>query len=176
MKVFASLSVCVIGRAASAKPYDVLGSIDVGTLENSIFSWHGALFLLENIGSKYIDHVGGEFDGHSYARIRHLDSGAVVVNISSTIGYGFISAFPDYTHDRVWLFGTNHDRGGSGPPAGYRCPGQNVTSWWAYGSNLTHWDTACTDALSADNVEVAHVGLPPPTLPSPRPSSAMAAA
>jgi hypothetical protein len=93
----------------------------------------------------------------------------VVANISSSIGYGFISAFPDYAHNRVWLFGTNHDRGGPGPPGGYRCPGQTVTSWWTTdpdGGDLTAWDTACTDAVSADNAEVSRVSAPPPTLPA----------
>jgi len=153
---------------STQRPYTVAGTIDVGTLENSIFSWHGTLYLLENINSQYDDQAGNwcpEFDGHSYARVRRLHDGVVVSNISSTIGYGFISAFPDYKHDRLWLFGTNHDRSGHGPSGGYRCPGQSVTAWWAQGADLTHWDMACTDALSADNVEVAAVHKPPSTLP-----------
>jgi hypothetical protein len=125
--------------------------------------------LLENANSGYDDNAGKwfpEFKGHSYARVRRLDNGVVIANISSTIGYGFISPYPDYTHNRVWLFGTNHDRGGPGPPGGYRCPGKTVTSWWAEGGDLTHWETACTDAVSADNVEVASVASPPHTLPA----------
>lgn len=66
----------------------------------------------------------------------------------------------------MWLFGTNHDRGGPGPPGGYRCAGKTVTAWWTPdGADLTRWETACTDAASDDNVEVASVGAPPPTLP-----------
>ena len=151
-------------------PYTVDGTIDVGTLENSIFSWHGTLYLLENIGAGYIDdasHWYPEFAGHSYCRVRRLLDGVVVANISSSIGYGFISAFPDYEHDRLWLFGTNHDRSGKGPPGGYPCPGQTVTAWWTDGktNDLTRWERACTDAVSADNVEVASVAAPPSTLP-----------
>ena len=149
------------------KPYTVEGTIDVGTLENSVFFWHDTLYLLENINSGYIDQAGHwfpEFNGHSYARIRRLDNGAVITNISSSIGYGFLSAFPDYKYDRLWLFGTNHDRSGHGPPGGYRCPGQTVTSWWSDGAELTKWETACTDAVSRDNVEVSSVAAPPPTV------------
>jgi hypothetical protein len=45
-----------------------------------------------------------------YARIRDFATGVVVVNISSTAGYGFISALPDYEHGTLWLFGTKADR------------------------------------------------------------------
>lgn len=38
---------------APPKPYKVEGTIDVGTLENSIFSWKGSLYLLENVNSGY---------------------------------------------------------------------------------------------------------------------------
>ena len=155
--------------AAPPKPYTVAGTVDVGTLENSIFSWHGTLYLLKNNSSGY-DIYGGrwfpEFDGHSHARVRRLNDGVVVSNISAIIGYGFISAFPDYTHNRLWLFDTNHDHSGNGPPGGYRCPGHNVTSWWAQGIELTNWGMAYTDALSTDNVEVARVDAPPSTLPA----------
>ena len=151
-------------------PYTVQGAIDVGTLENSIFSWKGVLYLLENVNEGYHDSAGKyfpAFKGHSYARVRRLMDGVVLVNITSTIGYGFISAFPDYKHDRVWLFGTNHDRGGKGPEGGYRCTAsQAVTAWWTLsGDDLTMWDTACTDATSADNVVVSYVASPPSTLP-----------
>lgn len=152
------------------KPYQVQGSYEVGTLENSLFSWKGALYLLENVNSGYAANAGvwfPEFKNHSYARIRRFDNGVVVCNISSSIGYGFVSAYPDYEHDRVWLFGTNHDRSGKGPRSGYPCPGKTVTAWWsAGGADLTHWGRACTDAVSADNVEVASVALPPHTLPA----------
>ena len=89
--VLVALAFALVGRAAAAAlPYQVRGSIDVGTLENSVFSLGGTMYLLENINSGYIDNAGrwfDEFRGHSYARVRRLDDGVVVVNISSTIGY-----------------------------------------------------------------------------------------
>ena len=32
------------------------------------------------------------------------------MNITSSIGFGFLSAFSDYTTETVWLFGTANDR------------------------------------------------------------------
>lgn len=124
--------------------YTVHGSIDVFTYENTVFYWHGVMYNLENIPCKYWDHVScttmytgaspvdppqaGIWDpswgNNSYARIRELDSGRVVANVSSTKGFGFISAFPDYEvqrpvrslalttgqHDTLWLFGTPANR------------------------------------------------------------------
>lgn len=49
--------------------YEVEGSIDVGTLENSMFYWKGVMYLLENLGCGYIDHAGNwfpEFKGYIY--------------------------------------------------------------------------------------------------------------
>eukprot|EP00662_Eupelagonemidae_sp_cell21_P052985 gene52985-16176_t len=74
---------------APARSYDVLGSIDVGTLETSIFLWDG---------------------GHSYARIRELKTGRIVANVSETIGYSFVSAFPDAEKGKMWLVGNGEDR------------------------------------------------------------------
>ena len=80
-----------------------------------------------------------------------------------------MSAYVDRSRNRLWIFGTNHDRGGPGPPGGYRCPGLAVTSWWVEEADLaddSKWQTACTDAVSRDNVEVARVRTPAPTLPN----------
>ena len=89
--VLAAFAFALVGRtAAAALPYQVQGSISVGTLENSVFSLGGTKYLLENINSGYTDNAGrwfDEFRGHSYARVRRLDDGVVVVNVSSTIGY-----------------------------------------------------------------------------------------
>ena len=59
-------------RAPTPSPppylYTVEGSIDVGTLENSVFQWKGKMYLLENFGCGYIDHAGKwfpQFKGHS---------------------------------------------------------------------------------------------------------------
>ena len=61
-----------------------------------------------DIPCTYQDHAGQwfpAFKGHSYARIRDFMTGEVVANISSTIGFGFVNSFPDYDHNRLWLFG-----------------------------------------------------------------------
>lgn len=39
--------------APSPRPYDSIGSIDVGTLENTIFWWRNKTYVLENIGCNY---------------------------------------------------------------------------------------------------------------------------
>lgn len=107
----------VLARApqATAKKqhYTVEGSIDVFTYENTLFYWRETMYVLENIPCKYADHASRwfpEYANNSYARVRELASGRVVANISSTIGWGFISAFTDYSNDRVWLFGTHANR------------------------------------------------------------------
>jgi len=137
--------------------YEVQGSIDVDTLENSIFYFHGVLYLLENIGCGYAEHAGKwfpDFEGHSYARIRELKTGHVVSNISSSIGFAFISAFPDYKHDRVWLFGINFDRCHGTHKGNY------VNSWWS--SDLVVWDNApAVQNYSTYNTEVSAVDLAP---------------
>ena len=64
-----------------------------GTLENTIFWWHNHTFVLENIGCNYADHAGEwfpAFKGHSYARVRDFENGAVVANLTSSIGFGFV--------------------------------------------------------------------------------------
>eukprot|EP01013_Petalomonas_cantuscygni_P023302 TRINITY_DN44719_c0_g1_i1.p1 TRINITY_DN44719_c0_g1~~TRINITY_DN44719_c0_g1_i1.p1 ORF type:complete len:429 (-),score=41.40 TRINITY_DN44719_c0_g1_i1:113-1399(-) len=114
-------------------PYHILGSVDVGTDENSIFAWGDKLFLLENIPCSYLDHAGQwfpRFANHSYARIRDAYTGVVVINISTSIGFGFISAFVDADlgrGPRLWLFGVPVDR----------CRGTyaatTVFAWWSDG-------------------------------------------
>lgn len=70
-------------------PYEALGTVDVGTLETSIFMLNGTRYIQDNIGCGYIDHwgnwPGGEaFKGHSYVRIRELASES---DRSSRIGF-----------------------------------------------------------------------------------------
>lgn len=139
------------------KPYTVHGSIDVGTLENSLFLWKSTMYVLENLGCGYIDHAGlwfPAFKGHSYARVRQLDSGIVIANISSTIGFAFISAFPDYKYNRMWLFGVDVERCNGT----YR--GTKVQAWWS--NNLLDWktDVAIPD-YKTYNVEVSAVPKSP---------------
>lgn len=79
------------------RPYEQLGSIDIGTYENTIFWWAKHTYVLENIPCTYEDHAGRWFPwfaNHSYARIRDFDTGKLVANISSTVGFGFVNSFP----------------------------------------------------------------------------------
>lgn len=93
--------------------YTVEGTVDVFTYESTPFYWAGTVYLLENIPCEYADHASRwfpEYANQSYVRIRELRSGHVVANVSETIGWGFVTAFPDYEHQRVWLFGTGANR------------------------------------------------------------------
>lgn len=135
--------------------YTKQGSIDVGTFENTIFYWKGKLYNVENIPCSYWEHAGvwdPAWGNHSYARIREFESGIIVSNISSSLGFGFISAFPDYETGIVWLFGTPSDR----------CLGngnaKTVQSWWS--TDLVTWDTALAFnyGIHTYNIEVTRVG------------------
>ena len=134
-----------------------LGSIDVGTFENTIFYWHGVLLNLENIPCTYWSHAGvwdSSWGNHSYARVRELNSGRVITNISLTRGYGFVSAFPDYDSDTLWLFGTPADRcSGNGSPT-------TVQAWWTRDPALQTWNTALAFDYGSvtHNVQVTRVG------------------
>lgn len=133
------------------------GSIDVGTFENTIFYWPPAqrLYLIENIPCSYDGHAGNwdaSWGNHSYGRIREFVSGRVIANISSSIGFGFISAFVDDEHGRAWLFGTPADRcSGNGAPT-------SVQAWWS--DDLLTWQTALAFDLGSatHNVQVTKVG------------------
>ena len=86
-----------------------------------MFYWQEKMYVLENIPCKYWGHAGiwdPSYGNKSYARIRDFQTGVVVVNISSSIGYGFISALPDYDHGTLWLFGTHADRCARNSPNG----------------------------------------------------------
>ena len=90
-----------------------------------------------------------------YARVRDLETGVVLSNITSTIGHAFISAFADYKHDRLWLFGIDLDRCVHGTKKG-----NNVISWWS--EDLIHWDAATAISnFSTYNTEVSAVPVPP---------------
>ena len=85
----------------------------MGTNENSMFWWKGGLYIFENVPCYYSAHAARWFPAFvnaSYARIRHFDTGEIVANISAKIGYGFITPFPDYEQDKLWLFGSQCNR------------------------------------------------------------------
>ena len=136
--------------------YARMGSIDVGTFENTIFYFAQTLYLVENIPCSHVEHAGiwepARWGNHSYARIREFVSGRVVANISSSAGFGFVSAFVDDEHGRVWLFGTPADRcGGNGAPT-------SVQAWWS--RDLLTGDTALAFDYGqvTHNVQVTKVG------------------
>lgn len=162
------------------RPYESIGSVDVNTLENTLFWWANHTYILENIGCGYIDHAGAwfpEFAGHSYARVRDFTTGAVVANISSSIGFGFINAFPDYDHNRLWLFGTPADRchGNCGACSGAACPNRtpctSIQSWWTSLRVPTHFDTAVAVPAGTAGLQhtynqgVSRVRVPGPGMP-----------
>ena len=115
--------------------YTKVGSIDVNTYENTIFYFRGVVYVLVNIPCSYPDHAGVYWPeiwgNHSYARIQELDSGLIIVNITSTREFGFVSAYADYDSDTLWLFGTPADR-----CACSTCNAQSVQSWWTTDSAL----------------------------------------
>jgi hypothetical protein len=146
---------------ALQRPYDVLGSIDVGTGESSIFLFKGTHFILDNIFCGWIDHYGQwdpAFAGHSYVRIRELQSGKVIANVTATIGTSFVSAFVDREHGpTVWLSALAVDR----------CVAQCGDGVLALSStDLVTWTSATAVAgVHTCNTEVARVEHPPASLP-----------
>ena len=51
----------------------------------------------------------------SYFRLRNLDTGVVIANISESKHLGFGSAFMDHDHKKVWAFGCNRGASGNWP-------------------------------------------------------------
>jgi hypothetical protein len=147
--------------------FEKVGAVDVGTYENTLVYWHEKLLLLENIPCSYRGHAGewdASWGNHSYARLRDFSTGAILANISSTKSFGFISAFPDYDHDTLWLFGTPVDRCiSNGSPT-------TVQAWWTNDSSLQSWSTALAYDLGqvTHNVQVTYVGPRGGALPAAR--------
>jgi hypothetical protein len=152
--------------------YTVRGAIEVDTNENTLFQWEGELYVLENIPCYYSQHASKwdpAYNNSSYARIRRMDSGKIVVNISSTIGFGFVSAFVDETPPgrgsgapAMWLFGSRCNRCPHTPKTRQGCaPNRTVQSWRAVGS-LLHWESSAVGGtFETFNVQVSRVTTPP---------------
>ena len=85
---------------------------------------------------------------------------SVLVNITSTRGFGFLSALTEYDTGTLWLFGTPADR----------CQGNGdattVQAWWTTDPTLQAWSTALAFDYGKHtyNVQVTKVA-PPPGLP-----------
>ncbi len=163
------------------------GTFDVNTGESSLFLWSGAgphrgqLMIFETINAKYPDMPYGP--RISYYRLRNLDTGVVVVNISESQHMGFGSAFMDHDHGRVWLFGCNRGASSVGVPADRGCGVLNQsapdgrgrpwdgTVWALWSIDLMHWEgPELTDvAWSGPNTATARVRGPThPSLPQHR--------
>ena len=163
------------------RDYKIRGAIEVDTNENTLFLWRAALYVLENIPCYYSQHASRwdpRYANASYARIRRMDTGEIVTNVSSSIGFGFVSAFVDEDLDTVWLFGSACNRcphpGGGGQGCGGGARGGRVQAWSnrPNRSALLDWDTAAVaGTYPTYNVEVTRVrsttgqqqavGLPP---------------
>eukprot|EP00041_Stephanoeca_diplocostata_P003034 m.31478 g.31478 ORF g.31478 m.31478 type:complete len:923 (-) comp13977_c0_seq1:581-3349(-) len=153
------------GSSSSPPPppplYDVMGSIAVGTLENSLFLWNNQMYVLENMICSDPNHAGRwdpRFAGHSYARIRNLTDGTIIANVSQTIDHAFVSSFPDYEHGRLWLFGIDVNRchGMSGS--------RSVDGFWS--SDLVTWHSGTAiHNIATYNVEAAYVDTTPAGMP-----------
>lgn len=166
------------------------GVYDVVMCETSMFYWPPTkkLILLESVcrgpanpGWKnpygyYWGHAETwlpEYKNHSYFRIRDFETGNILTNISTSIGFGFGSAFVDYDHGpTAWVFGTPKDRDDPnlprpyGPPIYKNCRSNDMSdptlrcggvwAWWS--TDLIHWQRAQTDVLwSGANVDVGRV-------------------
>ena len=145
-------------------PYSKLGVYDVQVYETSLSYWkkEKRLIVTESIPCGYWGHEEQRdplYKNHSYFRIRDFETGKVISNIKTSIGFGFGNAFVDYEFDKFWIFGTPNDRCRNqnrpfGPPVNETNIG--VYSWWS--SNLVNW-TRCktTVTWNGPNVDVAKV-------------------
>ena len=119
-----------------------------------------------------------EYRNHSYIRIRDMQSGHVVQNISLSIGFGFGAAFVDYDHGTLWISATANDRvnGGTaprpyGPPHDHSCGGHwECNGVWVFNSSdLLSWTRRQTDVTwNGPNTDIARVYHSPahPTPPN----------
>jgi len=117
-----------------------------------------------------------EYRNHSYIRIRDMESGNVIQNISLSIGFGFGAAFVDYDHGQLWISATANGRSSPtaprpyGPPHDHSC---SETHWecngvWVFNSSdLTTWTRRQTDVTwNGPNTDIARV-YPSPAHPTP---------
>ena len=85
-----------------------------------------------------------------------------MLNISSSIGYGFVSAFVDEDLDTVWLFGSTCNRcAPHGQGCGGESPGGTVQAWSNRKdkTSLMQWDSTpgVVGPHRTYNVEVTRV-------------------
>ena len=162
---------CVAARRVD---FTVRGAIEVDTNENTVFLWKSMLYVLENIPCYYSQHASRwnpAYANASYARIRDFTTGAIVTNISSSIGFGFLSAFVDESPPgsdagpQLWLFGSPCNRcggkpgGGGGKAGGQGCAATRQVQWWkASDASMASWTTGLAGGtVKTFNVEVSRV-------------------
>lgn len=153
-----------VQSTAAASLFNKVGSLEVGTYENTVFYWGGSMYILENIACTYWGHAGlwqpSIWGNHSYARIRDLTTGQVLVNITATLQAAFITPFTDYDTNTLWLFGTPTDRCHTNGHA------TAVWAWWVPAGAEFAQDTAWqgpvkvldTGGQRTYNVQVTKVG------------------
>ena len=142
--------------------------------ENTQFRWtDGALYMMES-HAHGCDTVFGAIgynttrDGDcSYFRVRHMDTGRVLANVSASLGHAFFSATVDYgatPAPRLWVFGPAHARGNKLHPG--PCDGDGnwtgcyIGAWSS--TDLVHWSDAAVavplpDHHAAFNMRVTMV-------------------
>lgn len=110
-------------------------------------------------------------------RIRDLATGAIVANISHSIGFGFGAAFVDYDHGTLWISATPYDRQHNNSTRPFGPPSTNCGHWGCgvyvfNSSDLVSWTRAKTDVdYSGPNTDIARVysspqhPVPPNLLP-----------
>ena len=106
------------------------------------------------------------FSGHSYYRVRDFtpgSGGAVIANLSLSLGFAYGSAYVDHARARFWVFGTPHDR------CGHAVMPNNtgVYAFYSDDAQLRTWTRVRTDVpWNVDgkgyNVAVAGVAAPSP--------------
>lgn len=109
------------------------------------------------------------FLNHSYIRIRDMETGVVVSNISTSIGFGFGAAMVDYDHGNLWISATANDRASItprpyGPPTDHDPECKFGSHWecngvWVFNSSdLKTWTRRKSDvAWSGPNTGMARV-------------------
>jgi hypothetical protein len=117
--------------------------------ENTQFRWtDGSMYMLEShshgcetIFANYNTTRDGDC---SFFRIREMESGRVIANISASIGHSFFSAVVDYNakpSPKLWVFGPAHARGNKVNPG--PCDGNGnwkgcyIGSWSS--TDLINW-------------------------------------
>jgi len=170
------------------------GSYDAVMCEGTPFWWpkDQKMYLMECVcrgpldrrgwGSEYGYYWGHaelwlpEYTNHSYIRIRDMESGDIVSNISTSIGFGFGAAFVDYDHEMLWISATANDRDSSAPrPYGPPTDHCNGSHWecngvWVFNSSdLMTFTRSQTDVKwSGPNTDIGRVypSLDHPTPPN----------